>query len=83
MGCRVRAAKSDLLRVVAGVDQQGRKAVLPDAGATAPGRGAYVHPTPECVDNAIRRRALNRALRAGEALDTQALTDRLPLIHSP
>ncbi|ANS77414.1 putative nucleic-acid-binding protein implicated in transcription termination [Serinicoccus hydrothermalis] len=28
-----------------------------------PGRGAYVHPDPECLEAAITRRALLRALR--------------------
>lgn len=35
------------------VDSQGR----------APGRGAYLHPDPECVRLARRRRALERALK--------------------
>ena len=82
-GCRERAAKSDLLRVVAGVDSEGRPAVLPDPEATSPGRGAYVHPAVECVDNAIRRRALGRALRVPEPLSTSVLEAHPPLIHSP
>jgi uncharacterized protein len=28
-----------------------------------PGRGAHVHPTPACLDLALRRRAFGRALR--------------------
>ena len=66
IGCRERAAKSELLRLVAGSDALGHPAVVPDLDATAPGRGAHLHPTTACYDLAVRRRAFARALRAGE-----------------
>jgi predicted RNA-binding protein YlxR (DUF448 family) len=69
VGCRERAAKSELLRVVAGTDSHGHPAVVPDPEATAPGRGAYLHPTTGCCDTAVRRRAFTRALRSGTGLD--------------
>ncbi len=48
--------------------------VPPDPRGTLPGRGAYVHPTLVCLDQAVRRRAFTRALRAPPgALDTKAL----------
>ena len=62
VGCRERAAKSELLRVVAGSDAHG-PAVVPDPGGTAHGRGAHLHPTPACYALAVRRRAFSRALR--------------------
>ena len=68
MGCRERAAKTDLLRIVASGD-----ACVPDLRGTLPGRGAYVHPTVACLDLAVRRRAIPRALRAQGPLDTVAL----------
>ena len=37
--------------------------VVPDPGGTAPGRGAHLHPTPDCFALAERRRAFARALR--------------------
>nr|WP_254920828.1 YlxR family protein [Blastococcus mobilis] len=58
MGCRQRAPASDLLRVVA---RSG--ALVPDPRRRLPGRGASVHPTPECLRAAERRRAFTRALR--------------------
>ena len=61
VGCRERAAKHELLRVTAGSDADGRPAVVPDPTATAPGRGAHLHPTTECYDLAVRRHAFNRA----------------------
>ncbi|MBV9487044.1 MAG: YlxR family protein [Frankiaceae bacterium] len=69
VGCRVRAAKSDLLRVVA-VDG----ALLPDHRGTSPGRGAHLHPTAECLELAVRRRAFPRALKAEGPLDPTSLS---------
>src|SRR5690606_40333561 len=43
IGCRSRAEQSDLLRLVAD-----GLLVLPDPHRRAPGRGAYLHPDPEC-----------------------------------
>ncbi|MEU4168154.1 YlxR family protein [Streptomyces sp. NPDC026665] len=68
VGCRERAAKRDLLRIVA---VEG--ACVPDHRGTLPGRGAYVHPVLVCLDLAVRRRAIPRALRAPGPLDTVAL----------
>lgn len=70
MGCRERAAKSDLLRTVA---VEG--ACAPDPRGTLPGRGAYVHPASVCLDLAVRRRAFSRAFKVKEALDTAALRE--------
>ncbi|WP_257440998.1 YlxR family protein [Nocardioides daeguensis] len=63
IGCRARATKSELLRVTAGSGSDGRPAVVPDPGGTAPGRGAHLHPTTGCYDLAVRRKAFSRALR--------------------
>ncbi|MEU2224690.1 MULTISPECIES: YlxR family protein [unclassified Streptomyces] len=68
VGCRERAAKDDLLRIVEIED-----ACVPDPRGTLPGRGAYVHPALVCLDQAVRRRAFPRALRVPGALDTKAL----------
>jgi predicted RNA-binding protein YlxR (DUF448 family) len=68
VGCRERSAKTELLRIVA---VEGECA--PDPRGTLPGRGAYVHPVLACFDQAVRRRAFTRALRAPGALDTKAL----------
>ncbi|MFE6338796.1 YlxR family protein [Streptomyces sp. NPDC057806] len=68
VGCRERAAKKDLLRIVAIEDE-----CVPDHRGTLPGRGAYVHPALVCFDLAVRRRAFPRALRAPGLLDTKAL----------
>ncbi|HLM04144.1 MAG TPA: YlxR family protein [Blastococcus sp.] len=58
MGCRERAPADELLRVVV---RSG--ALVPDPRRRLPGRGASLHPTPECLHAAERRRAFPRALR--------------------
>ncbi|HEV7722638.1 MAG TPA: YlxR family protein [Iamia sp.] len=58
MGCRRPAAAAELLRVTRTGD--GGLAV----GRSLPGRGAWLHPDPTCLDVAVRRRAFSRALRA-------------------
>ena len=64
VGCRTRAQQGDLLRVVA---VAGR--LLPDPRRQRSGRGAYVHPTGECVEAAIARKAFG----TGGPLETAAL----------
>ncbi|MVO90793.1 MULTISPECIES: YlxR family protein [Streptomyces] len=68
VGCRERAAKSELLRIVA---VEGT--CVPDPSGTLPGRGAYVHPALVCLDLALRRRAFPRAFRVQGPLDTAEL----------
>ena len=64
-----------MLRVVA---RDGR--VVADPSAVMTGRGAWVHPTVECIEISIKRRAFGRALRVSEALDTAGL---LAVVGSP
>lgn len=68
VGCRETCGKTDLLRVVVA-----NGTVVPDPAATMPGRGAYVHPRPDCVDLAVRRKSFARALRAPGGLDATEL----------
>jgi predicted RNA-binding protein YlxR (DUF448 family) len=72
VGCRVRTAKSDLLRlvVVEGV-------IVPDLGKAMPGRGAHLHPDLGCLELAERRRVFPRAFRLAGPLDTSVLRDGL------
>jgi predicted RNA-binding protein YlxR (DUF448 family) len=60
VACRQEAGKRSLVRVVrdaggvASIDRAGR----------APGRGAYLHLDPECIEIARKKKALDRALKA-------------------
>ncbi|HCS60632.1 MAG TPA: DUF448 domain-containing protein [Microbacterium sp.] len=72
VGCRVRASRSALIRVVAN-----HSVLILDERAVMPGRGAWLHPTQECIDTALRRHAFARALRVSTPLDTQTIEKRL------
>ncbi|QTX05108.1 YlxR family protein [Agromyces archimandritae] len=72
IGCRSRAPRSSLLRVVT---QESR--VVADASAVLPGRGAWLHPTLACYRLAVRRRAFGRALRIGGEVDSSDVENRL------
>ena len=60
VGCRARAGKSMLMRIVS--TPEGLRL---DPSGSAPGRGAYVHADQACVEAAGRTAALGRALRTG------------------
>jgi uncharacterized protein len=61
VGCRERAAKADLLRLIVGAGGSVRL----DQSGSGPGRGAYVHRRRSCVEAALSRGALARGLRIG------------------
>jgi uncharacterized protein len=72
IGCGARAAKPDLVRVVAAGDE-----ILPDITARLPGRGAYLHPSLACLERAQRRKAFSRALRLPAALPAGKVAEYL------
>ena len=81
VGCRQRAAKHELLRVVAS-DLGAGVTVVPDPAGRAPGRGAHLHPTPECLDLALRRRAFLRALRVTGSVSSGAVEDYVEQLNA-
>ncbi|OII27457.1 YlxR family protein [Frigoribacterium sp. MCBA15_019] len=68
IGTRARAPRSALVRVVA---RNGRLVV--DPTATLPGRGAWLTPSIDAFESAVKRRAFRRALR----LDSEPDVDEL------
>ncbi len=72
VGCRKRDSASNLVRWVA---RDGN--VVLDLRRNEPGRGAWLHPSGQCLEQAIRRRAFVRALR-GPA-DASNAADQLRL----
>lgn len=72
VGCKRRALNGELLRVVA-VDGQ----VVVDAQRRLPGRGAWLHPDPDCLAKAERRRAFPRALKVPGALDARQVREHV------
>ena len=68
VGCRARADRPSLLRVVVRDFE-----LVADTAAVLPGRGAWLHPQIQCYQLAVKRRAFGRALRYSGKLDTAAL----------
>jgi len=68
VGCKVRTAKSELLRLV-----QIEGLVVPDLRGRLPGRGASIHPELRCLELAERRRAFPRAFRVRGSLDASGV----------
>ena len=79
VGCRARADRSVLLRVVA-VQVGGTWTAVPDPRRRRPGRGAWVHPSPACLDLAARRTAFARALRLRGPLDLAPLREHVEAV---
>ncbi|MHB2024546.1 MAG: YlxR family protein [Mycobacteriales bacterium] len=78
MGCRERAYRSDLLRVVAVGDQ-----LMADPSRRAPGRGAHLHLDLACLDRAERRKAFSRALRLPRAPHVDAVRHYVQTANGP
>ncbi|MET0757409.1 MAG: YlxR family protein [Mycobacterium sp.] len=83
VGCRKRELAVELLRVVAVVGGNGDCAVTVDSVGNLPGRGAWLHPDPQCLHAAIRRRAFARALRITGSPDTSAAVEYFNMLGRP
>jgi predicted RNA-binding protein YlxR (DUF448 family) len=68
VGCRQRASRSALLRVIRHSEE-----LIPDFKAIKPGRGAWLHPVSECLEKAIQRNAFGRSLKCNRAPDATGL----------
>ena len=66
IGCRKKAPRSELLRLVA--EGSGSTAVLVDERRRMPGRGAWLHPSESCLALAVKRRAFGRALKGATGI---------------
>ena len=75
IGCRKKASAADLLRMTVSADEGADGIVVPDPGHSAPGRGAHLHPTAECLDLAERRKAFPRAFRVPGPLSLRLVRD--------
>ena len=81
VGCKLRTAKIDLLRLVVVADDDGSH-VVPDPSGRRLGRGASLHPDLRCLDLAERRRAFPRAFRLPGPLDASAVRAHLERLQS-
>ena len=80
IGCREREDKTTLVRVVA-IGSSSNWVITPDPSGSLPGRGAHLHPTTRCLEQAIRRKAFGRALKIEGTIDTVMLTDSVRDTH--
>ncbi len=62
IGCGATAARGELVRLRI----EGERVVIDRRGAG--GRGAWLHPSGECLERAARRRAFGRAFRGATAV---------------
>ena len=72
MGCRTTGSRQALLRVVAD-----HGVLVVDVARRMPGRGAWLHPDPHCLELAVKRRAFGRALRLAPPPDVGAVARHL------
>ncbi|HVY26520.1 MAG TPA: DUF448 domain-containing protein [Polyangiaceae bacterium] len=72
VGCRASGSPQDLLRLVVGPDGQ----VAPDLSGGAFGRGAWVHPRPSCLADAVRG-GLSRGLKTKVTASLEQVTQDL------
>ncbi|MEB4208668.1 YlxR family protein [Mycobacterium sp. 94-17] len=82
VGCRKRELAAELLRVVA-VPTGNDFAVVVDTAHSLPGRGAWLHPGPQCAQQAIRRRAFTKTLRITGSPDTSAVVEHIESLCAP
>ncbi|MGB8382654.1 MAG: YlxR family protein [Dermatophilaceae bacterium] len=54
--------------------EAGTTRIVADPRHRMPGRGAWLHPSSQCLENAVRRRAFARALRLRGGADLSAVT---------
>lgn len=72
VGCRASGSPQDLLRLVVGPDGE----VVPDLSSGAFGRGAWVHPRPSCLADAVRG-GLSRGLKTKITTSVEQLVELL------
>jgi len=81
VGCRTRAPKEELVRLVPAPDGDPGPELVVDLLGKLPGRGISVHPRRTCVEGAVKRggiaHALRRAPRSNASALANAIADRL------
>ena len=68
VGCRQRSQRANLLRIVSNSN-----VLAFDRQKNLPGRGAWIHPSSDCLELAIQRNAFGRALRLTNQFDLSGL----------
>ena len=76
VGCREMKEKRELLRIVKNAEGQ----ISFDRVGKAPGRGAYICRSAECLEKAVRQRQLERALET--RIDESVFAQLMEEIHA-
>lgn len=80
IGCRDRDTQRNMLRIVqsCGGDGFTLQRILVDMRGGLPGRGAWLHPSVQCLHQAVRRNAFTRAFKTVcGASQVQAFAEQL------
>jgi hypothetical protein len=72
VGCRQRATPKALLRV-----NLVENRLIPWVAGASNGRGAWLHPSSECLKLALERKAFGRAFRSSGQTDASALINHI------
>ncbi len=85
VGCRKKAPRDQLVRLVrVGSPDGAAPRIRVDAAASAPGRGAWLHPDARCLGLALRRGGLARSFRGPvEVGSPDELARDLEAAHAP
>ncbi|MDQ2758048.1 MAG: YlxR family protein [Actinomycetota bacterium] len=63
--------------MVATVEDGGDVVLTPDPARCRSGRGGWLHPSTDCFEQAVRRRAFTRALRLASGPDVRPVREHL------
>ena len=74
VACREEGGKRELIRFVRGPDGL----IMVDRTGRASGRGAYLHASTECLEQARKRKALDRALASSVPPEVWVEVSNLP-----
>ncbi|MDO4610875.1 YlxR family protein [Corynebacterium sp.] len=78
---RTRRPEHELLRVVARGEGETLR-VVPDPRRRMPGRGAWLTPTLEAWEQAVKRRAFGRALKVSATADAEPVREHLLAVRA-
>lgn len=62
IACKQSDSRSRLVRLVSSIAADGNPEVVVDWQSRLPGRGAWLHPSQDCLKLALKRKAITRAL---------------------
>lgn len=77
VGCRMRAPKDELVRLVPAPAGFDGPSILVDVSGRLPGRGLSIHPQRGCVEAAVKKGGIAQVLRRAPGLTPDALAEAM------